>query len=56
MAKYYKKIDKEFPYEYKNVAFKRGVYFGYYVNETLIEQIETWRNRWLKGRIERLNK
>ena len=56
MARYYKKIGKEFPYEYKNVAFKRGVYFGYYVDNTLAEQIETWRNRWLKGRIERLNK
>lgn len=56
MAKYYKKIGKEFPYEYKNVAFKRGVYFGYYVDNTLAEQIETWRSRWLKGRIERLNK
>lgn len=55
MAKYYKKIGEKFPYEYQNVAFKRGVYFGYYVEDSLNHQINTWRNRWLIGRMERLN-
>lgn len=55
MAKYYKKIGREFPYTYSSTNFKRGVYFGYCINKSLDEQIDTWRNRWLVGRIKRLN-
>lgn len=56
MAKYYKKIGKEFPYTYSSANFKRGVYFGYCIDKSLEEQINDWRNRWLIGRMERLNK
>lgn len=55
LAKYYKKIGKEFPYVYSSANFKRGVYFGYCINKSLEEQIYNWRNRWLIGRMERLN-
>lgn len=55
MAKYYKKIGKEFPYTYSSANFKRGVYFGYCIDKSLDEQINDWRNRWLVGRIKRLN-
>ena len=55
MAKYYKKIGKEFPYTYSSANFKRGVYFGYCIDKSLNEQINDWRNRWLVGRIKRLN-
>ena len=55
MAKYYKKIGKEFPYTYSSTNFKRGVYFGYCIDKSLEEQINDWRNRWLIGRIKRLN-
>ena len=55
MAKYYKKIGKEFPYTYSSTNFKRGVYFGYCIDKSLNEQINDWRNRWLIGRIKRLN-
>ena len=55
MAKYYKKIGKEFPYTYSSANFKRGVYFGYCIDKSLDEQINDWRNRWLIGRIKRLN-
>lgn len=55
MAKYYKKIGKEFPYTYSSANFKRGVYFGYCIDKSLEEQINDWRNRWLVGRIKRLN-
>ena len=54
LSKYYKKVGKDFPYIYKSVAFKRGVYFGYYIDSTLDKQIDTWRKRWLIGRAERL--
>ena len=54
MAKYYKKIGKEFPYTYSSTNFKRGVYFGYCINKSLDEQIDTWRNRWLIGRLQRM--
>ena len=54
MAKYYKKIGKEFPYTYNSTNFKRGVYFGYCIDKSLDEQIETWRNRWLLGRLQRM--
>ena len=48
LQKYYKKINKEFPYEYINEDFKRGIYFGYTQNMlTTDEQINNWRNRWL---------
>lgn len=55
MAKYYKKIGKEFPYTYSSANFKRGVYFGYCIDKSLDEQINDWRNRWLVGRIKRLH-
>ena len=55
MAKYYRKIGKEFPYTYSSANFKRGVYFGYCIDKSLDEQINDWRNRWLVGRIKRLN-
>lgn len=55
MAKYYKKIGKEFPYTYSSANFKRGVYFGYCIDKSFDEQINDWRNRWLVGRIKRLN-
>ena len=55
MAKYYKKIGREFPYTYSSTNFKRGVYFGYCIDKSLEEQINDWRNRWLIGRIKRLN-
>jgi HD-GYP domain-containing protein (c-di-GMP phosphodiesterase class II) len=54
MAKYYKKIGKEFPYTYSSTNFKRGVYFGYCIDSSLENQINIWRNRWLIGRMERM--
>lgn len=56
LSKYYKKNNKHFPYTYQSIAFRRGVYFGYYIDSTLQQQIDSWRNRWLVGRLERLNK
>lgn len=55
LAKYYKKIGKKFPYVYSSANFKRGVYFGYCIDKSLEEQIYNWRNRWLIGRMKRLN-
>lgn len=55
MAKYYKKIGKEFPYTYSSTNFKRGVYFGYCIDSSLENQINIWRKRWLEGRIKRLS-
>lgn len=51
LANYYKKIGKEFPYEYKSLSFRRGVYFGYARNVSLEESVEEWRNRWYKMRV-----
>lgn len=55
LSKYYKKNKLEFPYEYQSQSFKRGVYFGYVADKSLDERVTDWRNRWLYGRIKRLN-
>ena len=55
LSKYYKKQKKEFPYVYQSKSFQRGVYFGYKRDINLEDSVEEWRNRWLKGRMERLN-
>ena len=55
LSKYYKKQGLEFPYDYQSQSFQRGVYFGYIEDKALDSRVEDWRNRWLYGRIERLN-
>lgn len=53
LKKHYDKNKIEFPYEYKSESFKRGVYFGYKLERPLEQSVYEWRERWLKGRIER---
>jgi len=51
---WYKRNKQEFPYVYKQEATRRGVYFGHLTNEfTVQERVDQWRERWLKGRLER---
>ena len=50
----YDSLGEKFPYEYQNVSFKRGVYYGEDFNKTLSEQIDEWRSRWLIPRAKRL--
>ena len=54
LAGWYKRNGLEFPYEFKQEETKRGVYFGYLDGKiTADERIKQWRERWLKGRLER---
>jgi hypothetical protein len=51
---WYKRNGLEFPYAFKQEETKRGVYFGYLDGkDTADERVEQWRERWLKGRLER---
>lgn len=54
LNKYYKKLNKPFPYEYKSTLFQRGIYFGYVIDKSLDEQVQIWRERWYFPRKERL--
>lgn len=54
LNKYYKKLNKPFPYEYKSTLFQRGIYFGYAIDKSLDEQVQEWRRRWYFPRKERL--
>jgi hypothetical protein len=56
LSKYYAKAGKPFPYEYKSESFKRGVYFGYCVNRNIELSVSEWRDRWLIGRMGRVQK
>jgi len=54
LSGWYRRNGIEFPYTYKRDETRRGVYFGYlYGQTTAMERVEQWRERWLKGRIER---
>lgn len=55
LANYYKKINKDFPYKYKKVEYKRGVYFGYTESITLENRINEWKNRWYFKRKKRVD-
>ena len=47
---------KVYPYSISQRQEKEeGFDFGYCINKSLEEQIYNWRNRWLIGRINRLN-
>lgn len=54
LSRYYAKHNMEFPYTYKSESFRRGVYFGYVQDKSLTVAINEWRNRWLIGRMNRL--
>jgi hypothetical protein len=54
LSKYYKKTNRKFPYDYKKVEYKRGIYFGYLENKNLNSQIDTWKKRWFLKRKEKI--
>ena len=51
---WYKKNKIDFPYNYEDVSYRRGVYFGFTPDcPSLDSRIAEWRKRWLTGRLER---
>lgn len=57
LAIHYKKQGKEFPYEFRNTAWQRGVYFGHLkdAGKSLIEMVEDWRTRWFVKRVANID-
>ena len=56
---YYKNIGAFNPYlaKFQDTEYKRGVYFGFVKdadNQCLEEMVDWWRERWLVGRMERI--
>lgn len=54
LRKYYEKNNMVWPYENKDVNFRRGVYFGYMNDTSLKKRVKEWRERWYLPRKQRI--
>lgn len=51
---WYRRNKVEFPYEYKSIEYRRGVYFGHTDDSPPVQdRVDQWRTRWLLPRMSR---